>query len=321
MPETVRFAAKKVTGYGLTPKKIRSSYVEVEFVGDDEQNDQGVPYVMSITTIGSDLSLTDDQRISDPGVPAELSLSYCAKLLVEHTEEYCARIDPEVTDDLIIDTYAFFPVRHEYRLDMAIRNLIYRASINFLDRSSRIYENYNTSHDNRFHKLLIESRDNDEYFNVWLENMRINNVHYSGICSHHRDTTTSLFSYLERKLDINTSMTPLDLFVLANAYNAELFFYETFEFRGFSPDMTEFKFMKRCFYNYHVPKRPRPIWIIIRDAHGCFYPITHQLGGAMFYTYKHEQLSTVILDKSVLHHAGNSSTSVLNSSVVIDVDA
>jgi len=332
MPETVEHEQTSPNS-----RKRSSESIRYERLGLHEANDRGVPFVMSVTSIGNDITLSDTQTVDIHEETIDESLKYSILELIRVTEESC-QVDgfPEggelarINRDVLKDAYPPIPGQ-PFTLDYNLSKLIYKSHINFLERYDKIYEHYTCVKEYRYNFLLMEDRHHDYYYNIWLHQMNESRNHNVGLLPFVRDTDSALCTYLERKLELCIPKTPLDAFIVANAYHAELYFYKTSENVILTKEMRSFKFVKRCFYNYRIIDKPRPIWIIVQDGSGCFYPVTQQINSSMFYLYQHHRLGSILLDKarcvdancagSILSSSSSSTSSSSRPAIVIDIDA
>ena len=332
MPETITHEAPRRQGPGAMRRGPQPpSEIIYDYLSEDDCNDENEPLVMSITNSGVDLVLT--HPVENHNESVEGSAKHAIITLIAATETHC-RIPPSpdrtfVRRQVLISAYPPI-VGAPPILDYNLHRLIFYSHMNFLERSFKHYENYICQEGFRFKDLLIVDRNEDLYYNIFLKQLYDCGRHYHyGPGSHSPNCLMSLHKYLERKLDISLPLTPLDLFMVANAYHAELYFYRTHQNSIMGDGLRHFKFVSRCFYNSLVVGQPRPIWIIIQDGTGCLFPVRHQINDSMFYMYKHRQLSTVLVDRArsvdantmgTINNITTPSAETLTSPEVIDID-
>jgi hypothetical protein len=277
-------------------------FFKTDLLEEHEELYDDIPLVMSISTVGEDLTLGEFAPVIIHNATSANSLEVSTMELIRETEESTHRCgfedygrDTDVFNgvNLLVNSY---PELHISDIRMILRNLVYRGNIAFLEKSPVNYIRYSKDYVFRFHSMLHRSQEQDLCFKKWLDLMFFNDIQHESLSSRHRNELSALLEYLKRKLDISTPLTTLDIFIIANAYHAELSFYKTFDNVPMSDQLRKFKFVKKCVYNRPVQGKTRVKWIIIQDGTGKFYPVVTQITSKMFYGYRFGKFSTKLID-------------------------
>ena len=289
----------------LHSKRPISTHVKIfptTLLDDHQTTKRDYPLTMSVSPVGRELTINEFQSVIIHDASSKDSLEVSVLALITATEEGTHRIGWEnhsgSTDhidgiDLLKNSC---PEMGMDDIKMKLRNLIYRGNIEFLNRSPVCFPGYPKPFEYRFQSMLSSSKNQDLCFSKWLELMAFNEVEHESLYTRSRHELSSMLSYLKRKLDMSTPLTPLDIFIVANAYHAELYFYQTYDDVPMSSQLRKFKFIKRSEYSHPVEGKTRVRWIIIQDGTGKFYPVTSQIESTAFYGYRFNKWSTKLID-------------------------
>ena len=297
-----RFKRPFHSSHSISPPAI---IVPMTLLADHESTRRDYPLVMSISSVGEDLTIGEFQPVIIHDAASKDSLEFSVMELITATQESTHRVGWEnhsrSTDhingiNLLKNSYPELGIND---IKMKLRNLIYRGNIKFLKESPVNYVGYPLEYVLRFENMLRRSKTQDLCFSKWLDLMAFNEVEHESLYTHSRHELSSMLSYLKRKLDISTPLTPLDIFIVANAYHAELYFYQTYDDVPMSSQLRKFKFVKKSVYNCPVEGKTRVKWIIIQDGTGKFYPIVSHIESTSFYGYRFEKWSTKIIDTAI----------------------
>jgi len=181
-----------------------------------------------------------------------------------------------------------------------LSTVMYTGNLHFVNYNSDNYESVAPPED-RFFQLLRESRDSDRYYQHLLTNLLVSNAGHPSAADLREYTVPAMITYLRYKIHPQVSGTWLDAYIVANAYEAELFIYDMIG--PFSEHGNYYSLSSKSMYNRPLSdRRERPVWILIRAYTGCggqhrWYAITSKMTSSMSYTYSSDAFSTKLIER------------------------
>ena len=222
------------------------------------------------------------------------SLGLCLMKLIRSTKSKCFGDEP-----IRVPPGTCMITRHVENAT-EVSTIMYKGNLHFVDYEHDEYQTVCPTED-QFFNLLCESRADDIYYQNFLLNVMLCNCANPSALDLGEISVPAMQNYLRYKMHPLVAGTWLDAFIVANAFHAELYIYDSM--MPLHENNNTYLFSCRSFYNSPLPNnQKRPIWVLIRAYTGQnnfhkWYAITSELTRDMSYLYRTDDFSTKLIER------------------------
>jgi len=228
--------------------------------------------------------VTDEELLDQP-IPPEhnchhlLSMEHSLLMLIRETQDLCSSYPNSFSDREILSN---------------LRQLIYQGNRHFYFYASLPHvQNFGINSWDNFTSILYQSRGHDDGYKAFLWNCSCSGVSFE------LGVDDNIPFYIRRKLEPMSSLTILDAYIVANAYNAILTIYEIV-IDGVETTCT-YSLMNFNHYNHLSSSGPRPRWIILYDLGSKkFYPMFNELSTSAGYGFRRNYFNSYLIYRSLI---------------------
>lgn len=261
------------------PSNCLSTHIDGNHVPVEIREDNGIKTMWIIRKVA-------DEELLDQPIPIEhnchhlLSMEHSLLMLIRETQERCSSYPDSFFDRQILSN---------------IRQLVYQGNHHFYSCASLPHVQNSATHKSwdNFTSILYQSRGYDDSYKAFLYNCTCSGVSFE------LGVDDNIPFYIRRKLEPMTSLTILDAYIIANAYNAILTIYDII-ITGLESTCT-WSLMNFNHYSHLSPSGPRPRWIILYDLGSQkYYPMFDGIFCSAGYSFRKNYFNSYLIYRSLV---------------------